>query len=179
MPVGGPIKAKRNGVTGASLVVLLLSWVFNAQATHSLVLLVVGVVAWLDFAVQAVHVTSQNLIVANTPESSGQIIGSYMVFYSLGSAAGAVSTTMVFDAAGWGAASILGGAYAFAALIAWTIDRLRTRNILGSWEPRPGRDDQGVHTDGQGRLDHGSVVRRVVRRHGSQSRIGHVTCREQ
>lgn len=171
-------QGKAQRVTGASLVVLLLSWVFNAQATHSLVLLVVGVVA-LDFAVQAVHVTSQNLIVANTPESSGQIIGSYMVFYSLGSAAGAVSTTMVFDAAGWGAASILGGAYAFAALIAWTIDRLRTRNTLGSWEPRPGRDDQGVHTDGQGQLDHGSVVRRVVRRHGSQSRISHVTCREQ
>eukprot|EP01133_Synstelium_polycarpum_P025090 gene25090-30117_t len=66
-------QGKAQRVTGASLVVLVLSWVLNAQATHSLVLLVVGVVA-LDFAVQAVHVTSQNLIVANTPESSGQII---------------------------------------------------------------------------------------------------------
>ena len=43
-------QGKAQRVTGASLVVLLLSWVFNAQATHSLVLLVVGVVA-LDFAV--------------------------------------------------------------------------------------------------------------------------------
>lgn len=171
-------QGKAQRVTGASLVVLLLSWVLNAQATHSLVLLVVGVVA-LDFAVQAVHVTSQNLIVADQPESAGRIIGGYMVFYSLGSAAGAVTTTMVFDAAGWGAASILGGAYAFAALAVWTIDRLRTGPALWSWEPRPGRDDQGVHTDGQGRLDHWSVVRRVVRRNGSQGRISHVTRSEQ
>lgn len=118
---------RHRGVVGRSLAVVGIQRAGDALAG----VLVVGVVA-LDFAVQAVHVTSQNLIVANTPESSGQIIGSYMVFYSLGSAAGAVSTTMVFDAAGWGAASILGGAYAFAALIAWTIDRLRTRNTLGS-----------------------------------------------
>lgn len=89
-----------------------------------LVLLAVGVIA-LDFAVQAVHVTSQNLIVAEAPELAGRIIGSYMVFYSLGSAIGATSTTIVFQAAGWSAASILGGAYATAALSVWILDRLR------------------------------------------------------
>ncbi|WP_254923120.1 hypothetical protein [Rhodococcus sp. OK302] len=53
------------------------------------------------FAVQAMHVTSQNQIVAQEPESAGCIIGSYMVFYSLGSAIGAITTTVVFNAAGW------------------------------------------------------------------------------
>ena len=122
-------QGKAQRVTGLSLVVLVLSWVLSAQATHSLALLVVGVIA-LDFAVQAVHVTSQNLIVAHEPESAGRIIGSYMVFYSLGSAIGAISTTVVFHAAGWGAASVLGGAYATAALSVWVIDRLRVSERL-------------------------------------------------
>ncbi len=122
-------QGKAQRVTGLSLVVLVLSWVLSAQATHSLALLVVGVIA-LDFAVQAVHVTSQNLIVAHDPESAGRIIGSYMVFYSLGSAIGAISTTVVFHAAGWGAASVLGGAYATAALSVWVIDRLRVSERL-------------------------------------------------
>ncbi|WP_260684187.1 MFS transporter [Rhodococcus sp. KBS0724] len=117
-------QGKGQQVTGLSLVVLVLSWVLSGQAMHSLVLLAVGVIA-LDFAVQAVHVTSQNLIVAEAPELAGRIIGSYMVFYSLGSAIGATSTTIVFQAAGWSAASILGGAYATAALSVWILDRLR------------------------------------------------------
>ncbi|MGG7102803.1 MFS transporter [Rhodococcus sp. 24CO] len=128
-------QGKAQSVTGASLVVLVLSWVLSAQATHSLVLLVIGVIV-LDFAVQAVHVTSQNLIVADAPESAGRIIGSYMVFYSLGSAIGAISTTAVFHAAGWGAASVLGGAYAAAALSVWIIDRLRAAPVA---EPGDGR----------------------------------------
>jgi predicted MFS family arabinose efflux permease len=110
-------------VTVLSLSGLVLSWVLTAQAPHSLVLLVAGVIA-LDFAVQAVHVTSQHQIVAHAPESAGRIIGSYMVFYSLGSAIGAVSTSVVFHSAGWGAVSILGGAYAAAALVVWVIDQL-------------------------------------------------------
>jgi predicted MFS family arabinose efflux permease len=117
-------QGKAQRVTGLSLIVLILSWLLNAQATHSLVLLVIGVIA-LDFAVQAVHVTSQNQIVAHAPELAGRIIGSYMVFYSLGSALGAISATLAFHAAGWVSVSVLGGAYATAALIVWIIDRQR------------------------------------------------------
>jgi len=129
-------EGKAQRVTGLSLIVLVLSWVLSAQATHSLVLLAVGVIA-LDFAVQAVHVTSQNLIVAHAPESSGRIIGSYMVFYSLGSAIGAISTTAVFHAAGWSGASAVGGGYAAAALIVWIVDLTRTSRARN----QPGRKD--------------------------------------
>ncbi|MFE5645004.1 MFS transporter [Rhodococcus sp. NPDC056516] len=128
-------EGKSQRVTGLSLIVLVLSWVLSAQATHSLVLLAIGVIA-LDFAVQAVHVTSQNLIVAHAPESAGRIIGSYMVFYSLGSAIGAISTTMVFHAAGWGASSAVGGGYAAAALIVWIVDLTRTSRA----RKQPGRN---------------------------------------
>lgn len=41
-----------------------------------------------------------------------------------------ISTTVVFHAAGWGAASVLGGAYATAALSVWVIDRLRVSERL-------------------------------------------------
>lgn len=47
-----------------------------------------------------------------------------------GSAIGSISTTVVFHAAGWGAASVLGGAYATAALSVWVIDRLRVSERL-------------------------------------------------
>jgi cyanate permease len=78
----------------------------------------------LDFAVQAVHVTSQNLIVAETPESSSRIISSYMICYSLGSALGAVTTAALYERAGWPAAATLGACYAAAALSVWTLDRV-------------------------------------------------------
>ncbi|MFL1377719.1 MULTISPECIES: MFS transporter [unclassified Nocardiopsis] len=109
-------------VTVCSLVGLVVSWLFIGQAGHSLVLFAVGVVV-LDFAVQAVHVTSQNRIVAARPESSGRIIGAYMVFYSLGSALGAVTAAWVYAKVGWGAVSVLGAAYAGAALVVWLVDR--------------------------------------------------------
>ncbi|MGK5673250.1 MFS transporter [Micromonospora sp. URMC 106] len=109
-------------VTGWSLLLLILSWMFTAQAPHSLPLLVIGVVA-LDFAVQAVHVTSQQLVTAGRPEAASRTIGAYMVFYSLGSALGAVSTTWAYSAAGWALTSLLGAAYGVAALIVWAISR--------------------------------------------------------
>ena len=116
-------RGRSRRVTVTSLLVLIASWGLSAQAPHSLVALVFGVIA-LDFAVQAVHVTSQNQIVAHDPDSAGRIIGSYMVFYSLGSAVGAVSTTAVFQAAGWTAVCVLGAAYAVAALAVWGVDQV-------------------------------------------------------
>lgn len=109
-------------VTGWSLLLLILSWTFTAQAPDSLPLLVIGVVA-LDFAVQAVHVTSQQLVTAGRPEAASRTIGAYMVFYSLGSALGAVSTTWAYSTAGWTLTSLLGAAYGVAALIVWAVSR--------------------------------------------------------
>lgn len=114
-------RGKQQRVTAIGLIVLMISWVFSAQAPHSLVLFVIGVIA-LDFAVQAVHVTSQNQIVAHAPESAGSVVGSYMVFYSLGSAIGAMSSAAVFASAGWGAVCVLGGAYAAVAFCVWAVE---------------------------------------------------------
>lgn len=110
-------------VTVVSLVVLILSWWFTGQATSSLWLVVLGTVL-LDFAVQAVHVTNQNLIVARDPDSSSRIIGAYMICYSLGSALGAVTTSSLYGSMGWTASSIAGACFAGAALTVWLVDQL-------------------------------------------------------
>jgi len=92
---------------------------------------VIGVVV-LDFAVQAVHVSSQHLLAMTHPDRTSSVIGGYMIFYSLGSALGAITTTTVFADAGWTGSSILGAAFAACALVIWASSRrVATRPSIG------------------------------------------------
>ncbi|WP_454811795.1 MFS transporter [Paenarthrobacter nitroguajacolicus] len=111
-------------VTGISLVALLGSWLALSLGSWSLLWFIAGIVV-LDAAVQAVHVTSQTMIVAGAEDSASSIIGSYMVFYSVGSAVGAAAVAPVFDAWGWTGASVLGAVFALGALVIWGVDRAR------------------------------------------------------
>lgn len=115
---------RANAVTGLALAVLAFSWAATGQLGWSLGLLVAGVVA-LDFAVQAVHVNNQHLLTSAHPDRISSVIGGYMVFYSLGSALGAATTTVVYAFAGWTASSLLGAGYACCALAVWAIGRQR------------------------------------------------------
>jgi predicted MFS family arabinose efflux permease len=109
-------------VTGVALVLLAASWLAIAQASWSLWLVVVGVVV-LDFAVQAVHVSNQHLLTMTHPDRTSSVVGGYMIFYSLGSALGAATTTTVFASSGWTGSSILGAAFAACALVVWAVNR--------------------------------------------------------
>jgi predicted MFS family arabinose efflux permease len=82
----------------------------------SLWLLVAGAVA-LDLAVQAVHVTNQALIVARHTQAQGRMIASYMVFYSLGSAFGALASTYAYSKFGWDGVCATGGGISLAGLL--------------------------------------------------------------
>lgn len=104
--------------TGLSLALLLASWGLIAMLPASLVLLLIGVVL-LDLAVQAVHVTNQSIIFDRHPKARSRLVGGYMVFYSIGSAIGAISSTMVYAQAGWSGVSMLGGSFSAAALLVW------------------------------------------------------------
>jgi predicted MFS family arabinose efflux permease len=84
----------------------------------------------LDFAVQAVHVSSQHLLTMTHPDRTSSVVGGYMIFYSLGSALGATTTTAVFAGAGWTGSSILGAVLAACALVAWASSR-RVAALLG------------------------------------------------
>ncbi|MFE9016302.1 MFS transporter [Streptomyces cyaneofuscatus] len=109
-------------MAGFALALLIVSWAAIAQLSWSLWLLIVGVVL-LDFAVQVVHVSNQHTLTSAYTERTSRVIGAYMVFYSLGSALGAVTTTSVFTSHGWAGSSVLGAGFALCALITWAVGR--------------------------------------------------------
>ncbi|MEU2364188.1 MFS transporter [Streptomyces noursei] len=110
--------------TGLALALLAASWLPLAFTRSSLWALVAGVIL-LDLAVQAVHVTNQTLIYALHPDAGSRLIGGYMVFYSIGSATGALAATALYTAAGWGAVCALGAAFSGAGLALWALTRHR------------------------------------------------------
>ncbi|WNV85097.1 MFS transporter [Umezawaea sp. Da 62-37] len=114
-------------VTGFALTLLILSWAAIAQLSWTLWIPLVGIVL-LDFAVQAVHVSSQHVLTVAYPDRVSGAIGTYMVFYSLGSALGAATTTAVFAAYGWVDSSLLGAGFAACALVVWAVDLLKSRH---------------------------------------------------
>nr|WP_246210984.1 MFS transporter [Phytoactinopolyspora alkaliphila] len=113
-------------VTGIALLILLASWLAIGQLTWSLLLLVLGVIL-LDFAVQAVHVSNQHILTTTFSARASTTVGAYMVFYSLGSAVGAASTTALYDTTGWMGSSFLGAAFAAGGLVIWALSS-RTAN---------------------------------------------------
>lgn len=107
-------------VTGIALALLLVSWLAIGQLSWSLPVLILGVIT-LDFAVQAVHVSSQHTLTAEYADRTSSAIGGYMVFYSLGSALGAAATTELFEAIGWIGPTTFGAALALCALATWAL----------------------------------------------------------
>lgn len=105
--------------TGAALALLALSWLPIGFLDRSIALFALGVVL-LDFAVQAVHVTNQSLMVAAFPAADSRLVGGYMLFYSIGSGIGAISSTAVFALAGWTGVAWLGAAFSAAGLCVWS-----------------------------------------------------------
>jgi predicted MFS family arabinose efflux permease len=103
-----------------SLALMLVSWLPIALVRHSLVALVVGIVV-LDLAVQAVHVTSQSMIYRIDPAARSRLVGAYMVFYSIGSAGGAIASTAAYARAGWTGVCLLGAAIRGIALALWAM----------------------------------------------------------
>ncbi|OKI34429.1 transporter [Streptomyces sp. TSRI0281] len=108
--------------TGIGLALLAASWLPLAFTRSSLWALVIGVIV-LDLAVQAVHVTNQTLIYALHPDAGGRLIGGYMIFYAIGSAAGAIAATSLYAAAGWGAVCALGAGISGLAFLLWALTR--------------------------------------------------------
>ncbi|GGV58673.1 MFS transporter [Streptomyces longisporoflavus] len=104
--------------TGIALALLVASWLPLAFTRSSLWALAAGVIL-LDLAVQAVHVTNQTLIYELHPDAGSRLIGGYMVFYSIGSATGAIAATTLYELAGWGAVCALGAVFSCTGLLLW------------------------------------------------------------
>ncbi|MGE8061038.1 MFS transporter [Pseudomonas sp. NPDC089547] len=137
--VAGTLAASRAGrladmgrgerTTGLALALLTLSWLPAAFVEHSLLAFVMGVLM-LDFAVQAVHVTNQSLLLAGRGAMASRLIGAYMCCYSVGSGVGAVLASWVYARWGWAAVCGLGMAISAVALGYWL--RLRRERAAGA-----------------------------------------------
>lgn len=133
--VAGALAAARAGrladhghgqrTTGLALVLLLGSWLPISFTEHSLWALIIGVVA-LDLAVQAVHVTNQSMILKLRPEARSRLTAGYMIFYSIGSAVGSISSTAVYAHTGWIGVCLLGASVSVLALLFWALTRRLT-----------------------------------------------------
>jgi predicted MFS family arabinose efflux permease len=108
--------------TGLSLGLMLAAWLPIALMGFSLWALIAGVIV-LDLAIQAVHVTSQSMLFAIRPGAHSRLVGAYMLFYSIGSASGAIASTHVYAYAGWSGVCVLGAAISAVALLFWAATR--------------------------------------------------------
>lgn len=108
--------------TGISLVLLLVSWLPLGFTEYTLLGLIIGIII-LDFAVQAVHVTNQSMILSVRPESSSRLTASYMIFYSIGSASGSIASTVTYAHAGWIGVCVLGASVSAIAILFWALTR--------------------------------------------------------
>ncbi|MCB5907581.1 MFS transporter [Streptomyces sp. SF28] len=117
-------------VTGAGAVLLLGSWGLlaagGAGGAWALVALLAGVIV-LDLAVQAVHISNQNLVYAVSPEARNRLNSAYMTVYFVGGAVGSALTSAVWSAAGWPGVCAVGAALSAALVAVWCAERLSSR----------------------------------------------------
>ena len=104
--------------SAAALVTLLLAWWPLSLMQWSLGALVVGIVL-LDLGAQALHVTSQSMILRDRPDAHSRLLGLYMLFYAVGSGLGAIGATATYAHAGWKGVCFLGAAVSLMALVFW------------------------------------------------------------
>ncbi|WP_338419802.1 MFS transporter [Vulcaniibacterium tengchongense] len=108
--------------SAAALALLLLAWWPLSLMERSLVALVIGIVL-LDLGGQALHVTNQSLIFRTRAEAHGRLVGLYMLFYAVGSGAGAIAATATYAQAGWRGVCLLGAGVSLLALAFWRATR--------------------------------------------------------
>ncbi|GGN65344.1 MFS transporter [Streptomyces kronopolitis] len=117
-------------VTGAGAFLLLGSWGLlaagGAGGGWSLAALLAGVIV-LDLAVQAVHISNQNMVFGVRPEARNRLNSVYMTSYFAGGAAGSALTSVVWGTSGWSGVCILGAALAAMTVLVWAADLLRRR----------------------------------------------------
>jgi predicted MFS family arabinose efflux permease len=118
-------RGRAQHTSAIALTLMLLSWLPLAFAPHSLIALLIGILA-LDLAVQALHVTNQSLILRSGTEHS-RLIGGYMLFYAIGSGAGALAATNLYAMAGWSGVCLLGGGLSLTALLFWLFTKWPVR----------------------------------------------------
>lgn len=115
-------RGRGQAVTAMALLVLLLAWWPLSLMPASLWALAIGIVL-LDLGGQALHVSNQSLILREQPQAHSRLVGLYMLFYAVGSGAGAIATTATYARAGWSGVCVLGAATCGVAGVFWLVTR--------------------------------------------------------
>lgn len=105
-----------------ALVLLAAAWLPLSFMTTSLWALVAGIVL-LDLGGQAIHVTNQGMILRGGADAHSRLVGAYMLFYAIGSGAGAMGATWSYTHAGWHGVCLLGAGISLLALLFWAATR--------------------------------------------------------
>ncbi|MDA0638272.1 MFS transporter [Nonomuraea sp. MCN248] len=125
-------------VSGAGTVLLLASWAAISAGAHSLVWLLVGVIA-LDLAHQGVLNSSQNVVYALRPEARNRINSAFMTSFFVGGAVGSALTSVAWAWGGWTGVCVLGAILAAGTVALWVLERVLTR--AAGTPPRPSRHE--------------------------------------
>jgi predicted MFS family arabinose efflux permease len=108
--------------TGVALGLMLVAWLPIWLLDCSILWLVAGVII-IDFGLQATHVTNQAMIYRVRPDAQNRLTAAYMMFYSLGSAIGSSTSTIVYAHAGWTGVCITGAGISIATILWWAFTR--------------------------------------------------------
>ena len=106
--------------TGIALALMLFAWLPISMLDRSVLWLILGVLV-IDFGLQATHVTNQGMIYRVRPEAQNRLTAAYMVFYSIGSAIGSSTSTIIYAHAGWTGVCISGAGISLAAILFWAL----------------------------------------------------------
>lgn len=109
-------------VSLGALLLMLVAWWPLLGLPQSLSLLL-GVVV-LDLGGQALHVSNQALLLRAPAEQHGRLVALYMLFYAVGSGAGATAGPWMQVRHGWPAVCLLGAGIALLALLWWAAWRV-------------------------------------------------------
>ena len=105
--------------SGVALALLAAAWLPLSLLSWSLWALAAGVLL-LDLAAQAIHVTNQSMIFRASATAHSRLVACYMIFYAVGSGAGAVLSTATFSAWGWIGVCFLGAGVSVLSLLFWS-----------------------------------------------------------
>lgn len=114
--------------TGIALVLMLFAWLPISMLDRSILWLILGVLV-IDFGLQAVHVTNQGMIYRVRPDAQNRLTAAYMIFYSIGSAVGSSTATIIYAHAGWTGVCISGGVISLTTLLFWALTLRATPEV--------------------------------------------------
>ncbi|MCF3965326.1 MFS transporter, partial [Streptomyces fuscigenes] len=120
----GRLHDRGRSVAGVGLAwtLILVSWIVVGFGGHVLVVLVLGIVA-LDIGIQGQNILAQSRVFQISAEARSRLNTAYIAGNFAGGAVGSVVATLTWDAGGWTAVSITGGALSLAALLVWAATR--------------------------------------------------------